>query len=193
MDYQKCRQKLEAVLFASGDPVELDRLCEITETDKTTALKVLQMLMDDYDERESALMIVRLNQSYQMCARAEYGDMIRRALESKRNIPLSQAALEVLAIIAYNQPVTKSFIEQVRGIDSSSIVNNLAEKGLVEEAGRLDIPGRPISYVTTLNFLRCFSLNSLQDLPPIPGRGEAREGLETEEMELPDEGGDEDL
>ena len=104
--------------------------------------------------------------------------IIRRALEIKKNIPLSQAAMEVLSIVAYNEPVTKSFIEQIRGIDSSSVVNSLVEKGLVEEAGRLELPGRPISYRTTANFLRCFGLQSLDELPDITAAAQAQEQLE---------------
>ena len=103
-----------------------------------------------------------------MCTNPDFADYIKKALEIKKNIPLSQAAMEVLAIIAYNQPVTKSFVEQVRGVESSQIVNNLVEKGLVEEAGRLDVPGRPISYKTSINFLRCFGLSGLDKLPPLP-------------------------
>ena len=103
-----------------------------------------------------------------MCTNPDFADYIKKALEIKKNIPLSQAAMEVLAIIAYNQPATKSFVEQVRGVESSQIVNNLVEKGLVEEAGRLDVPGRPISYKTSINFLLCFGLSGLDKLPPLP-------------------------
>ena len=98
----------------------------------------------------------------------EYAAVMREALEVKNNTPLSQAALEVLAIIAYNQPVTKSFVEQIRGVDSSSVVNSLVAKGLVQEMGRLEIPGRPISYGTTEHFLRCFGMQSIETLPKIP-------------------------
>ena len=103
-----------------------------------------------------------------MVTREEYAAVIREALEVKNNTPLSQAALEVLAIIAYNQPVTKSFVEQIRGVDSSSVVNSLVAKGLVQEMGRLEIPGRPISYGTTEHFLRCFGMQSIETLPKIP-------------------------
>ena len=103
-----------------------------------------------------------------MATRAEYAQVIRQALEVKNNTPLSQAALEVLAIIAYNQPVTKSFIEQIRGVDSSSVVNALVAKELVQEMGRLEIPGRPISYGTTEHFLRCFGMKSIETLPKLP-------------------------
>ena len=102
-------------------------------------------------------------------------------LASRKNVPLSGAAMEVLAIIAYNQPVTKSFVEQVRGVESGQIVNNLVEKALVEEAGRLDVPGRPITYRTTPNFLRCFGISSLAELPPLPGSGEPGEQSDEDE------------
>ena len=121
---------------------------------------------------EFPLELRRLDASYQLCTRPVYAGEIRRALELRRNTPLSAAALEVLAIIAYNQPVTRGFVEQVRGVDSSSVVTSLVEKGLVEEAGRLELPGRPISYRTTAAFLRCFGLGSLDDLPDVSGADE---------------------
>ncbi len=124
-------------------------------------------LEQSYRSRNSGLSIVRLGDCYQMATRAEYGEAVRNALTIKKNTPLSPASCEVLAIIAYNQPVTKSFVEQVRGVDSSSIVNSLVAKGLVEEDGRLNLPGRPIAYRTTDNFLRSFSLASLEELPKI--------------------------
>lgn len=105
-----------------------------------------------------------------MCTHEKYAPQIRAALETKRATPLSNAAMEVLTIIAYNQPVSKSFVENVRGIDSSSVINNLVEKGLVEEAGRLDVPGKPIVYRTTSVFLRSFGLSSVAELPPLPNQ-----------------------
>ena len=121
----------------------------------------------------------RFDSSYQMCTREEFGEQVRAALETKRSAPLSNAAMEALTIIAYNQPVSKGFVENVRGIDSSSVINNLVEKGLVEEAGRLDVPGKPIVYRTTSVFLRSFGLSSVADLPPLPGQGDLV--LETED------------
>ena len=109
---------------------------------------------------------------YQICTREEYGDDVRKLLEIKKNTPLSQAAFEVLAIIAYNKTVTKSFIEQIRGVDCSGSISNLVQKGLIEEKGRLDLPGRPLVYGTTDRFLRCFSLSSLDDLPDLPNHEE---------------------
>ena len=168
MEYKKYYGMIEAVLFASGEPVALDRLSEAVEIDRQTLLGLMPEFMAQYQIPEHGVQVVKLGESYQMCSKKEYEGCIKHALEIKRNTPLSQAAMETLAIIAYNQPVTKSFVEQVRGVESSQIVNNLVEKGLVEEAGRLDVPGRPISYKTSINFLRCFGLSGLDKLPPLP-------------------------
>ena len=158
----------EAVLFASGEPVEIDRFCQIFEVDDETVVSVMEMLRDRYEKMNSAVKVIRLDFSYQLCTKKEYGDYIRTALDLRRRTPLSQAALEVLAVIAYNQPVTKAYVEQVRGVDCSGVVTTLVEKGLLEEKGRLELPGRPLLYGTTETFLRCFSLSSLNDLPEIP-------------------------
>ena len=170
MEIKKLEGLVEAILFASGEAVSVDRIAELIGHDKATTLKIIQSLGNRLDDIGSAVEMKRLGESYQLCTRAEYGEIIKTALDIRRNTPLSQAALEVLAIVAYNQPVTKSFIEQVRGVDSSGVVSNLLEKELLEEAGRMDIPGRPISYQTTANFLRCFGLSSLEKLPPLPER-----------------------
>ena len=113
------------------------------------------------------MFIRKLEDCYQLCTRAEFAPVIRNALRIDRNRPLSQSAMEVLAVIAYNQPVSKSFVEKVRGVNSSYIINSLVEKGLIEEAGRLDTPNKPTAYRTTSAFLRCFGLDSLSDLPPV--------------------------
>ncbi len=164
--------RLEAMLFACGDPVEASRLAEVLELDVESVTKMLSRLSDTYEERESGLRLIRIDGRYQLCTREEYGDDVRRMLEIKKNTPLSQAAFEVLAIIAYNKSVTKSFIEQIRGVDCSGSISNLVQKGLIEEKGRLDLPGRPLVYGTTDRFLRCFSLSSLDDLPDLPKRDE---------------------
>lgn len=158
----------EAVLFASGEPVETDRFCQIFEIDDETVTKVMDMLADRYEKQESAVKLIRLDFSYQLCTKKEYAEYIRTALDLRRRTPLSQASLEVLAVIAYNQPVTKAYVEQVRGVDCSGVVSTLVEKGLLEEKGRLELPGRPLLYGTTSNFLRCFGLKSLEDLPEVP-------------------------
>lgn len=158
----------EAVLFACGEPVSAQRLAEVLETDEKELPDVIHALNQRYEETGSALYVAALGKSWQLCTRKAYASYIRGAMENKKSAPLSNAALEVLTIVAYNQPVTKSFIEHVRGIDSSSVVNTLVERELLEEAGRLNVPGRPIAYQTTENFLRCFELTSLGDLPPLP-------------------------
>ncbi len=186
MKLNKVEKIAQAVLFASGEPVSAARMAQVLECDIPVAYSVLDRLRDHYDEEDGAVEIVMLGDSYQMCTRQKYAPYIRSALEIRRNQPLSQAAMETLAIIAYNQPVTKSFVEQVRGVDSGSVVNTLVEKALVEEHGRLELPGRPVAYVTTSNFLRCFGLNSLDDLPKPPSEegedGEAGDGPGDEEQ-----------
>ena len=160
--------KLEAMLFASGEPVEAVKLAELLELDIESVTKLLGRLADTYDEKGSGICLVRIDGKYQLCTREEYADDVRALLEVKKNTPLSQAAFEVLAIVAYNKSVTKSFIEQIRGVDCSGSIANLVQKGLIEEKGRLDLPGRPLVYGTTDRFLRCFSLGSLDDLPELP-------------------------
>ena len=158
----------EAVLFAAGEPAEIEKFCTVFDVDDDTVEKVMDMLADRLDNSGSAVKLVRLDFSYQLCTRREYAENIRSVLDLRRKSPLSQAALEVLAVIAYNQPVTKAYVEQVRGVDCSGVVSTLVEKGLLEEKGRLELPGRPLLYGTTQNFLRCFGLKSLDDLPEVP-------------------------
>ena len=159
---------IEAVLFASGDPVETAKIAQAVELEEALVYKLLQTMKDRYEQESSGLLLVELEDSFQLCTKPEYASVVKQTMELRRNTPLSNAAMEVLAIIAYNQPVTRGFVEQVRGVDSSQTVLNLVEKGLVEEAGRLDIPGRPISYRTTQGFLRNFGMKSLEELPPLP-------------------------
>lgn len=159
---------IEAILFASGDPIEKSRIVQATGIEEEMVEKIINKLNDRYEENESALMIIKLSDSFQLCAREKFIDYIRAAMETRKTAPLSPASMEVLTIIAYNQPVTKSFVEHIRGTDSSSVVNSLVEKNLLEEAGRLDVPGKPIAYKTTSAFLRSFQLTSLDDLPTIP-------------------------
>lgn len=159
---------VEAILFAHGEPIETEKLCAAAGVEADMPEKLVQLLVDRYESMGSALTVLKLGNSYQLAVKAEFFDYVRAALESKKNTPLSPAAMEVLTIIAYNQPVTKGFVEHVRGIDSSSVVNSLVDKNLLEEAGRLDVPGKPIAYKTTSAFLRCFQLSSLDDLPALP-------------------------
>ncbi len=173
---------VEAILFACGEPIELDKLATAAGIEKETVVKIIDRLNDRYQELEGGLMISRLGESYQMMTRPDFAPQIKAAMETRRQVPLSQAAMEVLAIVAYNQPVTKSFVEQVRGVDSSGVVNSLVERDLLEEYGRLDLPGRPIAYRTTDNFLRCFGMQELANLPPLPDSSGQIDFDEYEEM-----------
>lgn len=161
-----------AVLFAVGEPLAPSRLAEALETKEEVVRSLLEHLRDTLEAQAGAFQILNLNGQYQLATREEHTGLIRRVMNQRRSVPLSQAALEVLAAVAYNQPVTRAYVEQVRGVDSSSIIALLVEKGLLEEAGRLELPGRPICYQTTPNFLRTFGLSSLEELPltePAPG------------------------
>lgn len=168
MNKQQTISAIEAVLFASGDPISIDRLSQTFEIKPEEVEKYIKELEKKYDEQGSGFYVVRLENTYQLVTREEFAPYIKTAFDIKRRTPLSPAALEVLAVIAYNQPVTRSFIEQVRGVDCSGVVSTLVEKGLIEERGRLELPGRPLLYGTTKTFLRSFSLNDLGDLPPLP-------------------------
>ena len=168
MTEKEYRSSIEAILFAAGDPVELSRLAQTLELPEDSVKIQLDYLMQEYAGMDRGITIIRLNNSYQMVSVKAYAPYVRRAMDLRRNVPLSQAAMEVLAVIAYNQPVTKSFVEQVRGVDCSGVIGSLTAKDLIEEKGRLELPGRPLLYGTTENFLRCFSIASLDELPPIP-------------------------
>lgn len=158
----------EAVLFAGGEPVSIDRFSQVFEITPEEVGEIMDMLEAKLKKKNGGLSLVRLENTYQMTTKPEYAAFIKKMFEIKRRTPLSPAALEVLAVVAYNQPVTKSFIEQVRGVDCSGVVTTLVEKGLIEERGRLELPGRPLLYGTTKNFLRCFSMSDLSELPPLP-------------------------
>ena len=175
MEIKKIRGAIEAILFASGDAVSTDRVAQVLSLDRTTAAKLLQSVMDDFNKEDGGVRIVKLEDSYQMCSNPIYAEEIRQALDLHRNTPLSQAAMEVLAIVAYNQPVTKAFVEQIRGVDCSGVLGSLTAKGLIEERGRLELPGRPLLYGTTSDFLRCLNISSLNELPPLPHKKEESE------------------
>ena len=160
---------VEGILFASGEPVHIDRICLAAELDRPTAELVLQKLMDYYSFERRGMRLLRLEDSWQLCSAPEYADVIRRAFEIRKPAKLSQPALEVLTIIAYYQPTTRAYVAQIRGVDSSYTVGLLLDRHLIEECGRLQVPGRPRLYRTTKAFLRAFHLNSLEDLPEMPG------------------------
>ena len=174
---------LEGILFASGEPVYEEKLRQVLGIDAEHLHQLAQELADSYDAEKRGFQIIRLQDSYQMVSRAEYADTIRRALEVRRTPSLSAAALEVLSIVAYRQPVTRAYIEQLRGVDSSNTVLNLLDKGLLEGCGHLDVPGRPMIYRTTPAFLRAFSISSLDELPDLPELRELEEKRESEQEE----------
>ena len=174
MEYGQLKRALEGVLFAAGEPVTAQRLCLGLETDRTTLDQAARELAEEYEREKRGVRLLRLEHSYQLCSAPEQAAIIRRTLESRKPPKLSQPALEVLAIIAYYQPVTRAYVDQVRGVDSAYTVGLLLERELIEESGRLAVPGRPILYRTTRNFLRSFGLSSLEELPELPAA--SREG-----------------
>ena len=168
MELKEIESAIEGILFAAGEPVGVERICLALEIDRATADAVCQRLADAYSYERRGIRLVKLDSSYQLCSAPEFASYIRRAFESRRPARLSQPALEVLAIIAYYQPVTRAYVDQIRGVDSSYTVGLLLERELIEECGRLAVPGRPIQYRTTQNFLRAFGLSSLEELPELP-------------------------
>ena len=160
---------MEGILFASGEPVSIERICMATELDRPTAEQVLRRLGDYYAYERRGIRLVQMDESYQLCSSPDYADTIRRAFEIRKSAKLSQPALEVLTIIAYYQPTTRAYVDQVRGVDSSYTMSLLLERGMIEECGRLQVPGRPHLYRTTKKFLRDFHLSSLEELPELPG------------------------
>ncbi|MBR6785412.1 MAG: SMC-Scp complex subunit ScpB [Clostridia bacterium] len=172
MTNEQIRAACEAILFASGEPLECARIAEALELDMDMVSGALWELARSLDERGSGICLLRLGSKYQLCSRVEYAQQVRSVLDIKKNAPLSPAAFEVLAVVAYNQPVTKAYVEQIRGVDCSGVISTLCQKGLLEEKGRLDLPGRPLLYGTTPDFLRCFCLSSLSELPELPERPE---------------------
>ncbi len=168
MEIKQYQAAIEAVVFASGEPVSASRLAQVLELDEETVTRIADDWMNDVNTRAGGVMAIKLNDAYQLCTRKEYAGYVRTAMDIRRNVPLSQAAMEVLAIIAYNQPVTKAFVEQVRGVDCAAVLQGLLTKNLVEEKGRLELPGRPLLYGTTTTFLRSFSISNLKQLPPLP-------------------------
>ncbi len=176
MESKQYKAAIEAILFAAGEPTSLDRLVETLEADAETVERAAEDLLQEINARDGGVMMVRMEDTYQLCTRKEYAEEIRRAMALHRNVPLSQAAMEVLSIVAYNQPVTRAYIDQVRGVDCGAVMQGLIAKSLIEEKGRLELPGRPLLYGTTLHFLRCFGLESLTDLPPLPQKEEDDDG-----------------
>ncbi len=179
LDMKEIESAVEGILFASGDPVHIDRICIALEADRPTAERVLQNLMDHYAYDRRGVRLLHVEDTWQLCSAPDYAEVIRRAFEIRKPAKLSQPALEVLTVIAYYQPVTRAYVDQIRGVDSAYTVGLLLDRKLIEECGRLQVPGRPRLYRTTKNFLRSFHLHSLEDLPELPdfgGAGQMRLG-----------------
>ncbi len=168
MEFEELHAGIEALLFAAGDPLPLPRLAQALGEEAAAVELALSQLMDEYQFSRRGLRIVRLEESYQMTSAPEYAAPIRDIMEKRAPDKLSQVALETLAVVAYFQPVTRAYVEQVRGVDSSYTIGLLLDRELIEECGRLDVPGRPILYQTGQSFLRSFGLQRLEDLPELP-------------------------
>ena len=167
MEQIELQRAIEAILFASGEPVEITQLSRVLEADEKDVISATDVLANELAYNRRGIRIVRLEKGYQMVSSGEMADYITQALETRKPPKLSASQLEALTIIAYYQPATKAMVEQLRGVDSSYSIGALLNKKLIEDAGRLNVPGRPILYKTTPNFLRTFGLSSLEDLPAI--------------------------
>ena len=167
MEFEQLQRTIEAILFAAGERIEIQRLADVLETDHDEIEKSADALADDYAFQRRGIRILKLEKGYQMVSSGEMADYVTQALETRKPPKLSSSQLETLTIIAYYQPATKAMVEQIRGVDSAYSVAALLNKKLIEEAGRLNVPGRPIQYRTTPDFLRTFGLSSLEELPPI--------------------------
>lgn len=167
MEQIELQRAIEAILFAAGEPVEIAQLVGVLEADEKTVVAATDALADELSFNRRGIRIIRLEKGYQMVSSGEMADYITQALETRKPPKLSASQLEVLTIIAYYQPATKAMVEQLRGVDSSYSIGALLNKKLIEDAGRLNVPGRPIQYRTTANFLRTFGLSSLEELPAI--------------------------
>jgi len=177
----------EAILFVSGEPVKISRIADVLGVEAEDVESAADRLRDNYSFVRRGIRLVRLEDTLQLCSSPEYADYIRRALETRKPPQLSQPALEVLSIIAYFGPVTKAYVEQIRGVDSSYTIGHLQERELVESCGRLAVPGRPMLFRTTHTFLRTFGLESLKELPELPHVESAvdeKEGIKNAIIEL---------
>ena len=171
MDKKEMEAAVESILFASGEPVNIERNCVALAIDRPTAERILQGLIDYYAYERRGMRLLKIEDCWQLCSAPDYAEAIRRAFEIRKPAKLSQPALEVLTIIAYYQPVTRAYVDQIRGVDSSYTMSLLLDRGMIEECGRLQVPGRPRQYRTTKQFLRSFHLSSLDELPAMPDMG----------------------
>lgn len=168
MEIEKAKAIIEAILFACGREVKIKELVSALEMNEEDIIKIIENMNEEFKKLNRGIEIIRMNDSYQMCTKKEYYEYIYPILDKRSKPNLSNAALEILAIIAYNSGVTKAEIEMIRGVNSDATIYKLLEYNLIEEAGKLDVPGKPMSYRTTLNFLKMFGYNSLEDLPDLP-------------------------
>lgn len=168
MNEQELKSAIEAILFASGDPISAERIALVLDREEEAVLSAAEELAEEYEQQGRGIRIVRLNDSLQMHSAPEHAQAITRALEQRRAPKLTQASLEVLAVVAYFQPVTRAYIEQMRGVDSSYTVGVLVERGMIEACGHLEAIGRPTLYRTTDLFLRSMGVSCLEQLPPLP-------------------------
>lgn len=175
MELKTMQAALEAMLFAHAEPLSAERLAELLETDTELVEKLLLAIRDACEEEQRGIQLIQLEGLWQFATKPSQGELVKKVLDTRRNSPLTNAALECLAIIAYNQPVSRAFVDQVRGVDSYTTIAGLVEKGLVAESGRLDLPGRPIAFCTTDAFLRSFGISSLGELPPLHSDAEMEE------------------
>lgn len=158
---------IEAILFAAGYPMKYEKLAEVLSLTPSEVKRLVSELSEKYSSDEFGIMLLMFPETCQLCTKEQHIELIREALGIKRGGNLSSSSMEVLAIVAYNQPVTRSFVDLVRGVDSSYAMGSLTDKGLIESCGRLDAPGRPMLYGTTDKFLRVFGLNSVDELPDV--------------------------
>lgn len=190
MEHEQLLSVIEAILFASGDPIPAARIAQIVGEETQTVLSAARELAAAYEENRCGMRLVRMDGTLQLCSAPEYAPYVLRALEQRRAPKLSQAALEALAIVAYFQPVTRAYIDQVRGVDSGYTVSSLVERGLIEPCGRLEAPGRPTLYRTGACFLRTMGMTSLEELPVLPdvSSGDGAEKLQAAIEELQSRG-----
>ena len=185
LELEKIEAAVEAVLFAMGDAVSVDKLASAIGHDTETTRKLVHQMMDRYNSREGGLEIIELEDSFQLCTRKEYYDTLIKVAKQPKKYVLTDVQLEVLSIVAYKQPVTRQEVEKIRGVNSDHALNRLVEYGLVGEAGRLDAPGRPILFGTTEEFLRNFGVRSTEELPSIqPDLVEEMKSEAEEEVQL---------
>ena len=192
LETKEIESAVEAILFASGEPVQTERVCVALGLERPAAEQILQRLMDYYAYERRGMRLLHMEDSWQLCSAPDHADAVRRAFEIRKPAKLSQPALEVLTIIAYYQPATRAYVDQIRGVDSSYTISLLLDRKLSEECGRLQVPGRPRLYRTTRQFLRAFHLTDLEDLPELPdfgveGQMRLNENGEVVEPELEEE------